>query len=259
MYKDSLLSQRASRWRLGRRVIGSIFLPLGLSIIGNTLFAGVATADIAVNKSFNPISVTTNQPSKITIDLYNSNSVTATGTTFTDNLPAGLKVASPNNFNSTCGGTVTAVPGSTSISLVNGIIPASTASVGTCKIEVDVVSTIANTYLNTIDSGAVSSSQGTNPLKGQATLLISPSAPITGSKMFSAVNLHGGGAAATMTIVLSNANAYNLTGAKFTDAFPAGLKLTATPAYTNTCGGTVTANPSTSSVALTGGNILAGS
>jgi uncharacterized repeat protein (TIGR01451 family) len=232
---------------------------MGLSIAGNTLFPGMATADIAVNKSFNPISVTTNQPSKVSIELFNSNSVAATGTTFTDSLPTGLKVASPNNFSSTCNGTVTAVPGSTSISLANGIIPASVGSIGSCKIEVDVVSTSTGTYLNTILPTTVSSSQGTNPLKGEATLLISSSAPITGSKTFSAANLHGGGTAATMTIVLNNANTYSLTGTKFTDAFPTGLKLTATPAYTNTCGGTVTANPSTSSVALLGGTILASS
>jgi uncharacterized repeat protein (TIGR01451 family) len=232
---------------------------MGLSIAGNTIFPGMATADIAVNKSFNPISVTTNQPSKVSIELFNSNSVAATGTTFTDNLPAGLKVASPNNFSSTCNGTLTAVAGSTSISLANGIIPASVGSIGSCKIEVDVVSTSTGTYLNTILPLTVSSSQGTNPLKGEATLLISSSAPITGSKTFSAVNLHGGGAAATMTIVLNNANAYSLTGTKFTDNFPTGLKLTAIPAQTNTCGGTVTANPSTSSVALLGGTILAGS
>jgi uncharacterized repeat protein (TIGR01451 family) len=246
-------------WCLGKRTIGLIILPMGLSIAGNSLFAGMATADIGVNKNFNPISVTTNQPSKLSIDLFNSNSVAATGTTFTDSLPPGLKVASPNNFSSTCNGTLTAVPGATSISLANGIIPASAGSIGTCKIEVDVVSTSTGTYLNTILPLTVSSSQGKNPLKSEATLLISSSAPITGSKAFSAVNLHGGGAAATMTIVLNNINAYDLTGTKFTDTFPAGLKLTATPAYTNTCSGTVTANPSTGSVALTGGNIVAGS
>jgi uncharacterized repeat protein (TIGR01451 family) len=254
-----LLPKNSSLWCLGKRTIGLIILPMGLSITGNTLFPGVATADIAVNKSFNPISVTTNQPSKVSIELFNSNSVAATGTTFTDSLPSGLKVASPNNFSSTCNGTLTAVAGTTSISLANGIIPASIGSIGSCKIEVDVVSTSTGTYLNTILPLAVSSSQGKNPLKGEATLLISPSAPITGSKTFSAVNLHGGGTAATMTIVLNNANAYDLTGTKFTDTFPTGLKLTATPAQTNTCGGTVTANPSTSSVALLGGTILAGS
>jgi uncharacterized repeat protein (TIGR01451 family) len=259
MRMDFLLPKNSLSWCLGKRTIRLIILPMGLSIASNTLFPGMATADIAVNKSFNPISVTTNQPSKVSIELFNSNSVAATGTTFTDSLPAGLKVASPNNFSSTCNGTLTAVAGSTSISLANGIIPASIGNIGSCKIEVDVVSTSTGTYLNTILPLAVSSSQGKNPLKGEATLLISPSAPITGSKTFSAVNLHGGGAAATMTIVLNNANAYDLTGTKFTDTFPTGLKLTATPAQTNTCGGTVTANPSTSSVALLGSTILAGS
>jgi uncharacterized repeat protein (TIGR01451 family) len=243
---------------LGKRTIGLIFLPVGLSIAGNSLFAGVASADIAVNKSFNPISVSTNQPSKISIDLFNSNSVAATGTSFTDNLPLGVKVANPANITNSCGGTVTAVVGATSISLTGGIIPAASGGVGNCKIDVDVVSTATGTFINTIPANAVTSSQGLNPLKGEATLVVSPSVPITGIKKFSVANLHGSGSAATMTITLNNPNGYDLTGTSFTDTFPAGLLLTASPTTTNTCLGTVTATPNTNKFILTGGIIPAG-
>jgi uncharacterized repeat protein (TIGR01451 family) len=253
-----LLQQDNSIWNLGRRAIGVLLLPLGLTIGGHTLFTEVASANIGVNKSFNPITVTTNQKSKVTIELFNSNTINATGTNFTDSLPSGVTVASPANITNSCAGTVTALAGTSSISLAGGIIPAtSSGNIGTCQIGVDVVSSTTGTFINTIPVNTVNSSQGLNPFKGEATLVVSPSAPITGSKTFAAANLHGGGNATTMTITLNNPNVYDLTGTSFTDTFPTGLKLATTPALTNTCGGTFTTS-STNKVTLAGGTIPAG-
>src|SRR5262249_27981314 len=61
-----------------------------------------------------------------TINNPNSNStppssdVTLTGISFTDNLPAGVVIANPNNLSNTCDGTVTATPGSSTITLTGG-------------------------------------------------------------------------------------------------------------------------------------------
>jgi uncharacterized repeat protein (TIGR01451 family) len=255
--RSRLVQQYNSIWNLGRRAIGVAILPLGLAVSGNTLLTEVASADIGVNKSFNPISVPTNQKSKVTIELFNSNTIDATGTNFTDNLPSGVTVASPANITNSCGGTVTAVAGASSISLAGGIIPATSSNIGTCQIGVDVVSSSTGTFINTIPVNTVNSSQGMNPFKGEATLVVSPSTPITGSKTFAVANLHGGGSATTMTITLNNSKDYDLTGTGFTDTFPTGLKLATTPTLTNTCGGTLTTS-STNKVILAGGTIPAG-
>ncbi len=256
--RSRLAQQYNSIWNFGRRAIGVAILPLGLAISGNTLLPEIASADIGVNQSFNPISVTTNQKSKVTIELFNSNTIDATGTNFTNNLPSGMKVASPANITNSCAGTVTAVAGTSSISLASGIIPATSgSSIGICQISVDVVSSNTGTFINTIPVNTVNSSQGQNPFKGEATLVVSPSAPITGSKTFAAANLHGGGNPTTMTITLNNPNVYDLQGTGFTDTFPSGLKLATTPALTNNCGGTFTTS-STNKVTLAGGTIPAG-
>jgi uncharacterized repeat protein (TIGR01451 family) len=247
----------ASSFRqLSKYAVGWLLMPIGLAIADITLFTSAASASLAVNKSFTPIAVSTNQPSKLTINLFNSNATSANSVSVTDNLPVGLKVATPANITNTCGGTIAATPGSGSVSLSGGTIPA--ASVGlpsSCQVEVDVVSTTSTSYVNSILAATVLSSQGTNLLPASATLIVSPSVPLTGSKAFSPANLHGNGSPSTMTITLNNPNSYNLLGAAFTDNFPAGLKLTASPNPTTTCGGVVTATPGSSSVSLSGGTI----
>lgn len=61
----------------------------------------------------------------------------------------------------------------------------------------------------------------------------------------------------TLTVTLTNPNTSSITGATFTDTYPAGLVNGATPALTNTCGGTATASAGGNSLALSGGTIPA--
>ena len=58
-----------------------------------------------------------------------------------------------------------------------------------------------------------------------------------------------------MSITLNQANTFTLTGAAFTDNFPAQLQIAPTPNLANSCGGTVTAAAAATSVSLTGGSI----
>lgn len=234
-----------------------ILTPLSVAIAGLTLFAGRADASIAINKSFTPISVSVNQPSVLTIDLFNANLTPANNVTFSDNLPAGLLVAPSPNITSTCGGTITANSGTGVITLTNGTIAQSVGGVtGQCQISVSVIATSPDTYVNQIPASAASSSQGTNPLAANATLTVAPAAPVTGNKVFSPANLHGNGSPTTMTITLNNPNPFLLTNATLTDPLPAGLQVASTPTASTTCaGGTVTAVAGSTSVGLSGGSI----
>jgi hypothetical protein len=63
------------------------------------------------------------------------------------------------------------------------------------------------------------------------------------------------GQVSTQTLTLSNPNGFPLTNVGLLDPFPAGIQVAATPAVTNTCGGTVTAAAGSASVQLSGGTI----
>jgi uncharacterized repeat protein (TIGR01451 family) len=59
----------------------------------------------------------------------------------------------------------------------------------------------------------------------------------------------------TFTITNPSANTVALSGIAFNDAFPSGLEVDASPAATNTCGGTFAASAAAASVNLTGGTL----
>jgi len=218
-----------------------------------TLLAPVAAfASVGLNKSFAPTNVSAGQTSTLTVILLNSNAAPATAVAFTDTLPGSVVVANPANASTTCvGGSVTATPGNSSFSFSGGTIPAAAAGVaGQCSMQVSVVSPTAGVYINTIPSGAVSSSQGTNPQNASATLTVAALRPVTGAKAFLPTNLHGNGTASTVTITLTNPNGVALTSAAFTDTLPAGLAV-ASPANTSTTcvGGTVSTGATSASLA----------
>jgi uncharacterized repeat protein (TIGR01451 family) len=58
-----------------------------------------------------------------------------------------------------------------------------------------------------------------------------------------------------LSFIISNSNAIALTGVSFTDNMPPGLVVNDPANLINNCGGTVVANPNTSTISLTGGQI----
>jgi len=221
---------------------------------GNTSeLAAAIQAIVALNpptgtKSFAPSNVAPNATSVLSITLSNSNSTPITGAAFTDNYPSNLvNTATPNGTG--CGGTVTAAPNGTGVTLANGIIPAN----GTCTVTVNVTSSTAGTYNNSIAAGITSTNAGSNPAAINGTLVVN--SPPTVSKSFAPPVIAVNGTS-TLTITLTNPNAVPLTGAGFTDTYPGGL-INATPANGTGCSGTVTATNGGNSVALAGGTIPA--
>ena len=80
-----------------------------------------------IAKAFGGASIALNATTTLTFTLTNPNAATAlTGVGFTDTLPAGLVVATPNGLTGSCGGgTITAGAGSGSISLASATLAAS--------------------------------------------------------------------------------------------------------------------------------------
>ncbi|WP_408952507.1 beta strand repeat-containing protein [Lysobacter sp. Hz 25] len=99
-----------------------------------------------------PLLTYVGQPKPLTFTITNTSgdNLAKIGWAFTDTLPAGVVVASPNGVTNTCGGTVTATAGSGSIQIANGNLPAGTAggTPSTCTLTVNVVSNTAGSFSN---------------------------------------------------------------------------------------------------------------
>ncbi len=107
-----------------------------------------------ITKSFGAASIPFNGSTSLTLSITNPNASGLTGVAVSDTLPAGLVVATPNGLTNSCGGSVSAVAGSGSVSLTGGSIAGSAS----CAVVVNVTGTSAGLKVNT--TGTVSSTEG---------------------------------------------------------------------------------------------------
>lgn len=123
-----------------------------------------------VTKQFNPATVAAGSATQLTITLTNPNAVAIAGTAFNDAYPAGLANAAVPNVTNSCGGTVTATPGGSSLTLSGGVIPAS----GSCSVSVFVVPNTEGPMVNTLPAGSVTSANApSSGAPATATLIVS--------------------------------------------------------------------------------------
>ncbi|MEM1402510.1 MAG: SdrD B-like domain-containing protein [Pseudomonadota bacterium] len=208
-------------------------------------------------------------PARLRLELRNSAAEALTDVTFSDTLPSAgpfqqLRVASPANISNSCAGTVTAVAGTTSLSLNNASVPAfSGGNAGVCAIEVDIVGP-AGSYPNTAQAtGNRPNADGTVtpiapvgfPLEDSATINYTPA--LQSQKSFTPASA-AGGSVVTLEVRLTNVGiSQPITGVAFTDNLPAGMTI-ASPAngYT-TCAGPPTADvtPGANFVTVTGATV----
>ncbi len=205
-----------------------------------------------ITKSFSPATIDAGGVSTLTLDLNNSNTTSASMTdALTDTLPAGLVIS--GNASTTCGGSLLADAGGSTITLSGGAIPAN----GSCTVTVDVTAADAGSYINSIPAGGLKTTGGDNSAPAVSTLTAVPVAGVapTLSKAFTPATMNAGGTS-SLTITLTNASntAATLT-APFVDNFPSGLLLSGDA--TSTCGGTVTGSAGGNKITLTDGTIPA--
>src|SRR6185437_8835247 len=112
---------------------------------GGTASASInVVAPPVIAKAFNPAAITLNSTTSLTFTITNpaANAVALTGVAFTDNLPAGLAVASGSA--TVCGGTLTTTA-PTGIALSGATIAANSQ----CQSSVTVTGVVSGQYTNT--------------------------------------------------------------------------------------------------------------
>jgi uncharacterized repeat protein (TIGR01451 family) len=217
---------------------------------GGTALASIAVvAPPAIAKAFNPTTILLNGVSALTFTVTNpaANSVAEAGVAFTDALPAGLVVSTPNGLTNTCGGTSTATAGSAGISLTGGTVAVNTS----CTVSVNVTGTASGQFTNT--SGAVSSTNGGTGNTATANITVGSPPAITKAFGAAAIPLNG---TTSLTFNITNPNTnVTLTGVAFTDNLPAGLVVATPSALNSTCGATAIAAGGSSVVTLAAGTL----
>ncbi|HSR70200.1 MAG TPA: hypothetical protein VLU25_19885 [Acidobacteriota bacterium] len=205
------------------------------------------------SKSFAPDPIALGGVSTLTFVIDNTASaLAASALDFTDNLPAGLVVASPSNASTTCtGGALTAVSGAGVISYSGGTVAASSS----CTVQADVASQVSGSFVNT--SGDLTSSSG-NSGPASDSLRVNP--PPAFSKAFAPDTIPQD-TVSTLTFTIDNtASTVAATGLAFTDNLPAAVTVANPPNASTTCtGGTLTAASGANQVSYSGGTVAASS
>lgn len=214
---------------------------------------------VSVAKAFNPATTVQTGTSLLTITLSNSGGIPAAITSFTDNLLTmgnlAVRIAASPAPSTTCGGTLTATAGTTTISLTGGAIPAATS----CQITVPVqaeANGLTGARTNTLPPDSLVTPVGNNENTATAALTINNA--LTLAKAFFPATVAPSGIS-RLTVTITHANgALPFTSLALTDNLPATHTVAATPNVFSNCGGTVTANPGSSTFSLTGGSLPAG-
>jgi uncharacterized repeat protein (TIGR01451 family) len=204
-----------------------------------------------LTKTFGAASIPLAGSTSLTFAINNPNSsATLTGIAFTDTLPAGLIISTPNGLTGACGGgTISATQGTKVITLSGATLAAS----GSCNFSVNVTGTAYGTQNNT--TGKVSSNEGGTG--GSASASITVLAPPTLAKGFYPPAINSGQTTALVfTITNPAVNTVSLTGVAFTDTLPVGLTVANSSA--TVCGGTLTTT-APRGIVFSGGNMAVNS
>lgn len=233
----------------------------GIGVSGSASL--LITTSPLIKKSFltSPVTLAAGTASSVMrLIVENNSGVNITAVTFSDIFPASpSQMRWVNTVANSCGGTLTDAAGaalvsgtSTGIKLTGGAI---TALAVTCTIDITVSVTASGSYSNTTTGVTSSANAAVGPVSSTAILVANLPAP-TAAKAFANAGFQVNGSN-RLTITLTNPNTAAITGVAFTDTYPANLFNASSPNLASTCGGTLTAAASSSTISLSGGTIPA--
>lgn len=121
-------------------------------------------------KSFGAVSVNMNGSTTLVFNVSNpNNNLALSGIGFTDPLPSGLAVSTPNGLTGACGGgTITAIAGASNITLAGAALSAEAS----CTFGVNVTGTVAGTQSNT--TSVITSTEAGNGHTASAQIVVVP-------------------------------------------------------------------------------------
>ena len=179
------------------------------SSLGNS---GPAQADLTISglpsmtKSFDDAQVFVGQATTLRIVIDNSTTALGiTGLNFSDDLPVGMAVATPDNLNNSCAGTATTT--NNNLSLTGGVVNGNSS----CEVSVDVIILNSGTLLN--QTSVLSTDLG-NVAAASASIDAVPAPGIT--KSF-ATNDVIEGSVITVDFSINNTSTQAISGVSFTD------------------------------------------
>jgi LPXTG-site transpeptidase (sortase) family protein len=262
--KDKKMQKSVVLFLVGILIVSMLLNP------GETVAAQVLAFPAEINKSFSPISIASGGVSRLNVTIYNPNAYLLTNASWTDNLigvQPGLTIASPVGLTNSCGGSVTAAAGSTTLSVNGATVPAQLEiTPGSCTVSINVTSTTAGNLINTIPAGALTSTgQGTiitNTGPASATLNVAGIPVPSVSKSFNPGTIWAGEIGQLSIFIANNHPSTTLTQASLVDNLPANVFLAnpVSPTLAG-CGGSasLTAVSGGTSVTLNNGTIAPGS
>jgi uncharacterized repeat protein (TIGR01451 family) len=225
---------------------------LGLTVGGDvTDICGAVGMAPIIGTTFTPTPVSPNGTSSLGFTVANPGAAPLTGVAFTDTLPAGLVVSTPNALTGTCGGgTITATAASGAVTLAGATL----AGGASCTFSLNVTATTTGAKNNLVQVTSGNAGAGNT-----ASATLSVTGPPAFSKAFGAPSI-GSGGTTSLTFTLTNpaANTVPLSGIAFTDTLPAGMTVASPNALTNTCNVTPVAIAGSGSVSLSGGTLAIG-
>lgn len=183
-----------------------------------TISTGTGVGPVELSKAFGSGAINVGQTTSLVFTIRNPNTAAGTNATvmgFTDTLPAGLVIATPNGLVNNCGGTVTATAGTNTITLANGGVLLNTS----CTITVNVTGTAAGPYVNRTGQIVATISAAVRTGNFAEAAIEVKTAPSI-SKSFGSAYM-APGATTQLTIRIDNPSSTAITtSAVFTDTFP---------------------------------------
>jgi LPXTG-site transpeptidase (sortase) family protein len=206
-------------------------------------------------KTFFESPIEAGETTTMQITITNVGNVPLTGLGFVDSMPSGMLPVLPLTTSQCNGGTVSYDSATNRLSLAGG----SLAGRASCNILVDVQVLTVGDYQNCLPAGTLTDDQSvTNPSGTCFTLEVNPPTTLTPpaiTKVFSPDTIAEEDIS-SMTFTITNPNLVALTGVAFSDTLPTGMALVSAP-NPSQCGGTVSYDSGTNTLALSDGTIAA--
>jgi uncharacterized repeat protein (TIGR01451 family) len=213
--------------------LGNTSTTITNSAVANAVLTGVASLSLGVNKSISPNNITGGSTARMTIVLTNNSSAAAlSGVTFTDNMPAGMLIATQPDLVNTCGGVVALENPNTGVSKLK-LSEGAIAPASTCTIAVNITSGVAGNLTNTIAANSITSTEGAvNSSVSSASITFLPFPGI--SKSFTP-NKIAPGRISRLTVKISNFGTTSLVNSSLSDNLPTDLNFATVPNLSNDC------------------------